>query len=278
MAYSSGKVAGALIFIAASQFVLGLIVAEALYSGYSVSENYISDLGVGPSSMIFNSSVFLLGLLLIIGTYFLQRVFHFKALTVLLFLTATGAMGVGVFTENSGKIHSIVSLIAFLFGGLSAIFSFKLVRKPFSAVAFVLGLISLGALLLYGSHSYLGLGPGGMERMIVYPLLMWGAGFGGALITYSEKQTTRAETAVMPTYARLSHANQKAAAQHLYHLAACKRLKVLLRWGYFERSLQDRTIPIADSTKANPIKTAKSIQRLQAPVAPISSCLTASFA
>jgi hypothetical membrane protein len=61
VAYSSAKVAGALIFIAASQFVLGLIVAEALYSGYSGSKNYISDLGVGPSSMIFNSSVFLMG-------------------------------------------------------------------------------------------------------------------------------------------------------------------------------------------------------------------------
>lgn len=190
MAYSNGKVAGALFFIAASQFVLGLIVSEALYPGYSVSENYISDLGVGPSSMIFNSSVFLMGLLLIIGAYFLQRAFNFKALTGLLVMTAIGAMGVGVFTENSGAIHHIVSLIAFLFGGLSTIFSFKLLRKPFSVIAVILGLMSLGALVLYASNSYLGLGPGGMERMIVYPILMWGAGFGGALIGHIEKQTT----------------------------------------------------------------------------------------
>lgn len=189
MASSSGKVAGTLFFVAASQFVLGLIVAEALYSGYSVSSNYISDLGVGPSAMIFNSSVFFMGLLLIVGTYFLQRAFNFNALTVPLVLTAIGAMGVGVFTENSGTIHHIVSLIAFLFGGLSAIFSFRLLKKPFSAIAVVLGLMSLGALVLFGSNDYLGLGAGGMERMILYPLLMWGAGFGGALIAYSEKQT-----------------------------------------------------------------------------------------
>jgi hypothetical membrane protein len=189
MVYSSGKVAGALFFIAASQFVLSLIVAEALYSGYSVSSNYISDLGVGPSSMIFNSSVFLMGLLLIIGTYFLQRDFNFKALTVLLVMTAIGAMGVGVFTENAGAIHDVVSLIVFLFGGLSAMFSFKLLKKPFSIIAVILGLISLGALVLYGSNNYLGLGVGGMEHMIAYPLLMWGAGFGGALIAYSEKRT-----------------------------------------------------------------------------------------
>jgi hypothetical membrane protein len=189
MAYSSGKVAGALIFIAASQFVLGLIVAEALYPNYIISDKYISDLGVGPSSMIFNSSVFLMGLLLIIGTYFLQRAFNFKALTVLLILAALGTMGVGVFTENSGTFHPVVSLIAFLFGGLSTMFSFKLVRKPFSVIAAILGLMSLGALVLFASKNYLGLGAGGMERMILYPILMWGAGFGGALIAQPEKQT-----------------------------------------------------------------------------------------
>jgi hypothetical membrane protein len=199
MAYSSGKVAGALFFIAVTQFVLGLIVSEALYSGYSISDNYISDLGVGPSSMIFNSSVFLMGLLLIIGAYFLQRAFDFKILTVLLVLTAIGAMGIGIFTEDFGTIHSVVSLIAFLFGGLSAIFSvmcsyvhkFKLLEMPFSVIAVILGLMSLGALVLFMAGMDLGLGVGGMERMIVYPLLMWGAGFGGHLIVHPEKPTTQ---------------------------------------------------------------------------------------
>ena len=199
MTYSNGKVAGALFFIATSQFVLGLIVSEALYSGYSISRNYISDLGVGPSSIIFNSSVFLLGLLLIVGTYFLQRAFkEYKVLTLLLILTAIGAMGVGVFTENFGTIHKVVSLIAFLFGGLSAIFSvissyahkFKLVKKPFSIIAVILGVMCLGALVLFAGNMNLGLGVGGMERMIVYPLLMWGAGFAGYLTARPEEGTT----------------------------------------------------------------------------------------
>jgi len=123
MTYSNGKVAGVLILVAVTQFVLGVIVSEALYSGYSISDNYISDLGVGPSSLIFNSSVFLMGLLLIIGAYFLQRAFAFPMLTAMLVLTAIGAMGVGVFTEDFGTLHAVVSLIAFLFSGLSAIFS-----------------------------------------------------------------------------------------------------------------------------------------------------------
>ena len=190
MAYSSAKVAGALFFIATSQFVLGLVVAEALYSGYSVSANYISDLGVGPSALVFNVSVFLMGLLIILGAYFLQRGFNYRALTVLLILTAIGAMGVGVFTENSGTIHSVVSLIAFLFGGLSAIASYKLLKLPFSAIAVILGLMCLGALVLFMVKVDLGLGVGGMERMIVYPLLVWGAGFGGHLIGQPEKRAT----------------------------------------------------------------------------------------
>jgi hypothetical membrane protein len=198
MTYSNEKVAGALFFIAATQFVLCLFISEALYPGYSIADNYISDLGVGPSSVIFNSSVFLLGVLVIVGTFFLQRAFkEFKMLIAVLFLTAVGAMGVGIFTEEFGIIHVIVSLIAFLFGGLSPIFSvlcsyvhkIKLVQMPFSVLAAVLGLITLTSLILFASKIYLGLGAGGMERMIAYPILMWGVGFGGYLIAHSEKST-----------------------------------------------------------------------------------------
>jgi hypothetical membrane protein len=140
---------------------------------------------------------------MLIGTYFLQRAFkEFTILTVLLVLTSIGAMGVGIFTEDFGTIHTVVSLIAFLFGGLSAIFSVmcsyihksKLVEMPFSIIAVILGLITLGALTLLAGHIYLGLGPGGMERMIAYPLFMWGAGFGGYLTAHPEKPTTEYKT------------------------------------------------------------------------------------
>ena len=187
MKYAAGKVAGALFFIAASQFVIGMMLAEARYPGYSISARYISDLGVGPSAMIFNSSVFLMGLLILIGAYFVQRAFNLKLLTTLLILTAIGAMGVGVFTEDYHTTHIIVSLIAFLFGGLSSIASYRLLKRPFSIIAVILGLMTLGALGLYAAHVYLGLGVGGMERMIAYPVLMWGAGVGGYLLANPEK-------------------------------------------------------------------------------------------
>ena len=205
MAHPKGRIAGVLFLVASAQLILGLVVAEALYSGYSVADNYISDLGVGPSSMVFNSSAFSFGLLSIIGAYFLPRTIDFRGLTILLVLMAIGAMGVGIFTSAfSTTIHGIVSLMAFGFGGLSAIVSSKVSKLPLSAICVILGALTLGALALFAvgivttdsltsteppaSEFFLGIGPGGMERMIAYPALIWLTLFGGHLISLSEKQ------------------------------------------------------------------------------------------
>lgn len=115
---------------------------------------------------------------------------------------ALGAMGVGIATKAFTVAHGAVSSMAFFFGGLSAIASFRVLKKPLSWVSVVLGAMTLGALALfsiglvasgswasdvaYDSVFYLGLGPGGMERMIVYPLLVWLAGFAGYLVTERE--------------------------------------------------------------------------------------------
>lgn len=103
-----------------------------------------------------------------------------------------------IFTEDAGIIHSIVSLVAFLFSGLSAIFAavcshlheFKLIKMPFSIIAIILGLTTLRGLALFVGKIYLGLGVGGMECMVVYPALMWGAGFGVYLMAHPEKPIT----------------------------------------------------------------------------------------
>jgi len=186
MKYNDRKVGSALLFIASVQGILGIIIAEALYTGYSTSENYISDLGVGPSALLFNSSMILLGVLLVGGAYFIQRALGPRHFSILLTITGVGAMGVGVFPENFGTIHGIASIIIFLFGGASAIASYKLLKPPLSYFSVLLGALSIGALVLFGSGTYLGLGEGGMERMIAYPTLLWGVGFSGRLIGCSK--------------------------------------------------------------------------------------------
>ncbi len=190
MRYDDRKVAGALIFVGSVLCVLGIIIAEAYYSGYSTSENYISDLGVGSSALIFNSSVFLLGVTLVAGAYFIQRAFDSRPLSVLLTITGIGAMGVGLFSETAGAVHYVFSLIIFLFGGLSAIMSYKLLKPPLSYASVLLGALSLVALALFGSGTYVGLGVGGMERVIAYPTLLWAVGFGGHLMSCSKETAT----------------------------------------------------------------------------------------
>ena len=46
----------------------------------------------------------------------------------------------------------------------------------------ILGFATLVALVLYMAEEYVGLGAGGMERMIVLPVLLWAVGFGGHMM------------------------------------------------------------------------------------------------
>jgi hypothetical protein len=87
-------------------------------------------------------------------------------------------------------MHEVVSDVAFIFGGLAPIAAYRLLRKPFNYFSAVLGLVSLCAMVLLsaqytfglGEQYFLGLGPGGLERMIVYPILLWEMGLGGYLV------------------------------------------------------------------------------------------------
>jgi hypothetical membrane protein len=197
LAISNASKAGVAIFVGAVQFSIGLILAEIYYPGYNVSTNYVSDLGATcptsgpciinqPTSNIFNFSIVLLGILILVGAYFLQRAFHWKPATVLIALAGIGAMGVGLFPETTGIWHSIFSLIVFLFAGLSALVMARFQKKPMFYFSIMLGLFTLVALFLYVGSIYAGLGAGGMERMVVYPVLVWSIGFGGHMMAIDE--------------------------------------------------------------------------------------------
>ena len=190
MKYDKRKIAGSLLFIGGVIGVLGIIVAEALYPGYSTSDNYISDLGVGPSALVFNSSMVILGVLVLCGAYFIQKAFNFKLLTILVAVAGIGAIGVGLFTEDAGTAHLIFSFLILFFGGLSATASYKVQKAPASYFSVILGAMSLLAIALFASGTLLDLGKGGMERMIAYPSLLWLVVFGGYLIGCSNETST----------------------------------------------------------------------------------------
>jgi hypothetical membrane protein len=183
--------AGILLFAGATQFFIFLSISESLYPGYNVSSQPISDLGATcssgvcviqqPSSAIFDATVFLLGLLVFVGAFFIY-ISRSRLIGGLAALSAWGVMGVGIFPETAGVLHTIVSFIAFFFGGIAAIASYKMMRPPLSYLAVVLGAVGLVALGLYATGTYLGLGQGGMERIIAYPELIWLLGLGGYLL------------------------------------------------------------------------------------------------
>jgi hypothetical membrane protein len=184
MALSNAAKAGAALFVGAVQFGILLIVSEAVSGGYSVSANYVSDLGASPpSASIFNPSIAVFGLLAVVAATYLHRAFRWRPLTGLTAISGVGLIGVGIFPEGSPlSLHSIFSLVTFLSIGLAAVVASRVQRKPLFYFSIILGLATLSALLLYHAEVYLGLGPGGMERMIVYPALLWSLAFSGHLM------------------------------------------------------------------------------------------------
>jgi hypothetical membrane protein len=183
------RIAGALLFIFATQFTIVLFVAEARYVRYSISANYISDLGVGPTGPLFDSSIIILGIAVMASAYFLYEGFGSRVFSILTGLTGLGAFLVGVFNENFGAIHGYVSDLTFILGPLTAIYAFRFEKSPMKYFSVVLGILSyIGIAFFISSPSTLALGVGGWERMIVYPFLLWGIGFGGYLMGYQPSE------------------------------------------------------------------------------------------
>jgi hypothetical membrane protein len=73
--------------------------------------------------------------------------------------------------------------MAFIAGGVTAIVSITVQKPPFSILSAILGVITLATLALYtilGDDSPMaGLGIGGVERWVAYPILIWVLSFGG---------------------------------------------------------------------------------------------------
>ena len=191
-------IAGSLLLIGGMIAFLGIITAEALYPGYSTSQNQISDLGgteppesiiLEPSATIFDAVMVLLGLLTIGASVCLHRAYNDLVVTIPLALLGLGLTGVGVFNGSFGTIHALFALLTFIAGGLSAIAAARVERSPLCYISVILGVISLITLVTYlvlgmsGPLAFLGIG--GMERWVAYPLLLWLLGFGGYLLGQS---------------------------------------------------------------------------------------------
>jgi len=207
MARNYGSKAGVLLFLGVAQFWLIETISETMYPNYNPATNYISDLGppcspgvaCGSQStwMLFDTSVIILGIAVLVAAYLLQGQFRQKPLTGLMGIAGLGAIGLGVFDESAPfMLHHIFSMIAFLAMGLAALVSFRLQKPPLGYFSIVLGLLSLISLVLYlpdtgvSAGGYLGIGGGGLERMIVYPVFLWALAWGGQLMASEDARMT----------------------------------------------------------------------------------------
>jgi hypothetical membrane protein len=176
--------AGMALLIGGGQFLLGLVIAESFYPGYRIPRNYMSDLGAWgtASAPVFNGSVILLGILGICAGRYLMRRKEQKILAWCIELSAFGSLGVGIFPENIRFPHIIFALLAFGFGGIAAIVSARFSDKPLSYIMMVLGIVALIFLAGLGISGYLGYFPGTIERLVLYPIIIWQIGYGGYLL------------------------------------------------------------------------------------------------
>jgi hypothetical membrane protein len=182
------RLGAALIGIGVVQFAVAMAVVQSAYSGYSLLQNYISDLGntaTSPWYVVFNVSVILLGILAFLGILLTWRAFPRGGTRVvglpLLLIASVAAILVGIFPENVNlPVHEVASLMVFLPGGLALIVlsagmcaesGWNSLRES----SRTLGVVTLAALLYYAPTQLNNStwGPGLFERLIVFPILIW---------------------------------------------------------------------------------------------------------
>ena len=191
--------AGFLFFLAGSIILMGIITAETFYPEeytYTTANSMISDLGATeppnslitqPSATIFNFTMIISGLMVLAGSIFLFRYYNDKIAGILIALLGLGALGVGIFPGNINPQHPIFAMTTFISGGLSAIYSYRLIKSPLKYPVLIFGIITLFSLFTANMFIPL-LGGGGVERWVAYPVILWLIVFGGYLLGLGSKE------------------------------------------------------------------------------------------
>lgn len=123
-----GVFAGAFFLGGAAQFFLLNTIAESLYQNYSVRDQALSELGVGQIAWIWNTSLFLIGLTVMFGGYFMYRSVGSRLTSILAFILVIGCVGASLVPMDSPiGIHGIFALLAFAGGGLFTLTSYRVI-------------------------------------------------------------------------------------------------------------------------------------------------------
>jgi hypothetical membrane protein len=182
---------GLLLFLAGFLIFMGIITCEVLYKApYNTRDSYISELATEsstdkviqqPSATIFNYTMIITGIMVMIAAFYVQRIFKKYLATIPLGLLGIGLSGVGIFPGYIVPWHFIFALVIFIPGGVAAITSYKIVHAPLRYIFICFGIIALTFLLAFKIFSQ-EFGPGGAERWLFYPIIFWLTGMGTYLL------------------------------------------------------------------------------------------------
>ena len=208
MAQPSGaqRIGGLLLMLPGVGLVMAWLTAEALYpQPYSIHANSLSHLGateppgsiaLQPSATIFNTTMVVVGLMLLAAAYFTFRAFGAKRVSLPIAVLGIAAAGVGVFALNvNATAHTVVALLAFTSGGVAVILASTIAAPTFRYIWMTLGVVALVAItlgLFFADWAPIAsLGLGGIERWNAYPIVLWLISFGSYLLSGAEIRGTR---------------------------------------------------------------------------------------
>lgn len=184
-------------------------MAQAWGTPYSIMHNPISDLGntacgvyadryvCSPFDYVMNTSFVALGGFMTLGSLLIFQGFKktfgsFVGFT-LMGIAGAGTVMVGLFPENvNGFLHGFGAFMPFFFGNLALVILGRTLDLPKSLKYYTQfsGFFALACLALFGTKTYLGLGEGGMERLVAYPQTLWLIVFGAYISTHRYGQKT----------------------------------------------------------------------------------------
>ena len=207
LGFSDTSIAGFGLTLSGFIGFMGIITAELLYPEYSTRQD-ISDLGSTrppnpvihePSATVFNTTMLVTGATVLVSAYLLYRVLDRRGFPIALAVFGFGAFGVGVFPGNVTPWHGLFAMITFFAGGITVVLSSRVVSRPFSFLCGLFGGVSLLVLLSVLFYGIVVGGPsplqflsaGGIERWVVYPLIIWLPAFGGYLLADADDSAGR---------------------------------------------------------------------------------------
>lgn len=188
----------ALWMLCVQYFIVQPVVAAAWRNhSYSLRHNTISDLAntacgryggsyvCSPLHALMNVSFIVLGLTMFFGAVLLYHEFRRSPLSATGFtgmaLAGLGTLLVGLFPENTvALLHIIGAALPFLVGNVSiGVLGLALpLPRWFKLYSLATSAVTLSALALLLGGWYLGIGDGGMERIVSYPQTLWLIAFG----------------------------------------------------------------------------------------------------